>query len=243
MPAHIRCETEQGVAVVTISYPERFNAMSRAMWRELKSVFETIQNRPDLRCVRVVGEGAHFCAGGDLKDMAGARGKASSGGDPDAIAKVNRRFGELCAAFANSLRVVARAFDAVHEMDLVDAHVHHVQREVLESSLRSARATLELLGFDRLHARELADEFRRYTDPFITSARDSRHDDDDLGQRVREAREQFEKQMQADLQRQHRHRPETGWTTTGSAPDQAARLSQVPPAPSTSPAASPSTSP
>lgn len=68
MSAHIRCEMEQGVAVVTISYPERFNAMSRAMWRELKSVFETIHNSPDLRCVRVVGEGAHFCAGGDISE-------------------------------------------------------------------------------------------------------------------------------------------------------------------------------
>ena len=68
MSAHIRCEVHQGVAVVIISYPERFNAMSRAMWRELKSVFETIHNSPDLRCVRVAGEGAHFCAGGDISE-------------------------------------------------------------------------------------------------------------------------------------------------------------------------------
>jgi hypothetical protein len=32
-------------------------------------------------------------------------------------------------------------------------------------------------------------------------------------QRVREAREQFEKQMQQDLLRQHRHTPETGWAS------------------------------
>lgn len=160
----------------------------------------------------------------------------------DDVPHTNRLVHELRASHPQ-LPILARARDAVHAMELVDAGAHHVQRELFESSLRSARATLELLGFDRLHARELADEFRRYTDHFITSARDSRHDEDDLVQRVREAREQFEKQMQADLQRQHRHRPETGWTTTGSAPDQAPRLSQVPPAPSTSPATSPSTSP
>lgn len=68
MSAHIHYEAHQGVAVVTISYPERFNAMSRAMWRELKTVFETIQRDASLRCVRVLGAGAHFCAGGDISE-------------------------------------------------------------------------------------------------------------------------------------------------------------------------------
>lgn len=129
----------------------------------------------------------------------------------DDVAQANRLVHELRASHPQ-LPILARARDAVHAMELEDAGVHHVQRELFESSLRSARATLELLGFDRFHARELADEFRRYTNHFITNARASRHDEDDFVQRVREAREQFEKQMQADLQRQHRHTPETGWT-------------------------------
>ena len=128
----------------------------------------------------------------------------------DDVTQANRLVHELRASHPR-LPILARARDAVHAMELEDAGVHHVQREVFESSLRSARATLELLGFDRFHARELADEFRRYSEHFITSARASRHDEDDFVQRVREAREQFEKQMQADLQRQHRHTPETGW--------------------------------
>ena len=138
----------------------------------------------------------------------------------DDVTQANRLVHELRASHPH-LPILARARDAVHAMELEDAGVHHVQRELFESSLRSARATLETLGFDRFHARELADEFRRYTQHFITSARDSRHDDDDFVQRVREAREQFEKQMQADLQRQHRHAPETGWAP-GSDPDRAA---------------------
>ncbi len=111
------------------------------------------------------------------------------------------------------LPIVARAFDAVHEMDLVDAHVHHAQREVLESSLRSARATLELLGFDRFHARQLADDFRRHTEGAVKHARQIRqHDErDDFIKRMREAREEFERQMQDDLQRQRQHRPAKGW--------------------------------
>lgn len=111
------------------------------------------------------------------------------------------------------LPIIARAFDAVHEMDLVDAHVHHVQREVLESSLRSARATLELLGFDRFHARQLADDFRRHTEGAVKQARLARQQDhrDDLIKRMREAREEFERQMQDDLERQRQHTQARGW--------------------------------
>lgn len=109
------------------------------------------------------------------------------------------------------LRIVARARDAVHAMDLMEDGVHHVQRELFESSLRSGRAVLEALDFDPFHARTLADDFRRYSEGFLRTARADRHNQDDLIRRVREAREQFERQMQADLARQQ-HRPgEVGW--------------------------------
>jgi enoyl-CoA hydratase len=73
MPARIRFERVAGVAHVTLSYPKRFNAMSRAMWRDLKAVFERIQGMAELRCVLVAGEGAHFCAGGDISEYPGFR--------------------------------------------------------------------------------------------------------------------------------------------------------------------------
>ena len=55
MPARIRFEQHQGVAQVTLSYPKRFNAMSRAMWRELKDIFVSVQRDPLVRCVLVLG--------------------------------------------------------------------------------------------------------------------------------------------------------------------------------------------
>ncbi|MBQ0922225.1 hypothetical protein KBW71_27680, partial [Hydrogenophaga aromaticivorans] len=64
---------------------------------------------------------------------------------------------------------------------------------------RSAGATLELLRFARSRAGERADASRRYSNHFLKAARASRHDEDDFVQRVRESREQFEKQMQQDL--------------------------------------------
>ena len=56
------------VAVVTLSNPSKFNAMSRAMWRELREVFARIQASRDWHAVLLRGEGAHFCAGGDIAE-------------------------------------------------------------------------------------------------------------------------------------------------------------------------------
>lgn len=111
------------------------------------------------------------------------------------------------------LPIIARAFDSVHAMDLLDAHVHHAQREMFESSLRSARTTLELLGFDRFHARQLADDFRRHSEGAMQHARQLRKESerDDVIKRMRQAREEFERQMQDDLERQRQHAAARGW--------------------------------
>jgi len=78
MPGRIVYQVDGGVAHVTLSYPKRFNAMSRAMWRELRSVFEEINHRDDVRCVWLCGQGSHFCAGGDISEYAGFRFQEAS---------------------------------------------------------------------------------------------------------------------------------------------------------------------
>lgn len=68
---HIRIEPLEGVASgwrVVLSNPGRLNAMSRAMWGELKSAFEQINADAGVRCVLVEGEGGAFCAGGDISE-------------------------------------------------------------------------------------------------------------------------------------------------------------------------------
>ena len=71
MSGHVQLthdDSDARVAIVTLSNPRKFNAMSRAMWRELKAVFTRLQVDADWRCVLVRGEGAHFCAGGDIAE-------------------------------------------------------------------------------------------------------------------------------------------------------------------------------
>ncbi|MGI9218075.1 MAG: enoyl-CoA hydratase/isomerase family protein, partial [Hydrogenophaga sp.] len=56
MSGHIRLHVEDAIARVTLSNPAKFNAMSRAMWRELRQVFNELQARCDVRVVVVAGE-------------------------------------------------------------------------------------------------------------------------------------------------------------------------------------------
>ena len=57
-----------GVMQVTLRHTGRLNAMSRAMWRQLRQVFEALQRSGDVRCVLIAGEGGAFCAGGDISE-------------------------------------------------------------------------------------------------------------------------------------------------------------------------------
>lgn len=98
----IRAEPSPGGATgrilhLTLNRPEARNAMSLQMVEALSAALAQAEAAGDVRAIVLRGSGGHFCAGGDLKDMAGAR--LSS--DPRAaMAAVNARFGELCVAFA-----------------------------------------------------------------------------------------------------------------------------------------------
>jgi len=91
---------------LTLNRPQVRNAMSLAMVLELRQALEQAQADGRTRAVVLRGAGSHFCAGGDIRDMATARLKLA--GQPDAVAEVNAAFGELCVAYAqSSLAIVA----------------------------------------------------------------------------------------------------------------------------------------
>ncbi|AJD48472.1 enoyl-CoA hydratase [Isoalcanivorax pacificus W11-5] len=87
-------EQDGPVLHVTLNRPESRNAMSLGMVNELMAVFDAVADDDTVRAIVLRGTGGHFCAGGDIKDMAGARARAA-GGDADAFYALNRRFGEM----------------------------------------------------------------------------------------------------------------------------------------------------
>lgn len=88
----------QGWALhVTLNRPDVRNAMSSRMVRELVATMEAIGGDTSVRAVVLRGAGGHFCAGGDLRDMAMARqAETKDGRDP--VATLNRSFGSMLQA-------------------------------------------------------------------------------------------------------------------------------------------------
>jgi len=94
---------QAGVWTVTINRPEARNAMSMAMVQELRAVLAHAEAQPASRALVLRGAGGHFCAGGDIKDMATARQRAAAAGPgQDPMADTNAAFGELCVAYAGT---------------------------------------------------------------------------------------------------------------------------------------------
>jgi enoyl-CoA hydratase/carnithine racemase len=78
MQVGIGVSLQGGVARVSLCHPTRLNAMTRQMWRDLRRVFSELAGQPELRCVLVSGEGANFCAGGDISEYPAFRFEAAS---------------------------------------------------------------------------------------------------------------------------------------------------------------------
>jgi isohexenylglutaconyl-CoA hydratase len=114
----IQVQQDKGICTITLNRPEVRNAMSLAMINELLSTLHQAEEDAGVRIIVLRGAGGHFCAGGDISDMAQARMKlavqqaeeAKTGvktQGPSPVAQINAQFGRLCLAFARtSLPVV-----------------------------------------------------------------------------------------------------------------------------------------
>ncbi len=80
---------------VTLNRPAAKNAMTFAMVREMTAVFTAIADDRSLRAVILRGADGNFCAGGDIKDMAAARGSEPGPDGKDPLAVGNRLFGAM----------------------------------------------------------------------------------------------------------------------------------------------------
>jgi enoyl-CoA hydratase len=73
---HVRLDAADadGIARLTLSNPGKLNALSVAMWRELRTHFARLNAREstqlgDVRVVVVQGDGGHFASGGDIEEF------------------------------------------------------------------------------------------------------------------------------------------------------------------------------
>lgn len=64
-------KTDTGVATITLNRPERLNALTFEVYRELTDTFAALRNETDVRVVVITGAGRAFCSGGDVHDIIG----------------------------------------------------------------------------------------------------------------------------------------------------------------------------
>lgn len=105
MPDSILTRIEDGVQTLTLNRPEARNALSREMVRTLIAAAEAAEADEGIRAIVLRGAGGHFCAGGDIREMAGARAQAA-GDLAEAVRDLNAGFGHLVLAYARSCRPV-----------------------------------------------------------------------------------------------------------------------------------------
>lgn len=108
MSETVLTERRGAVLSLTLNRPEVRNAMSQPMIAALIAQLDSAEADPDVRVITLRGAGGHFCAGGDIKEMAQARaeGGGSSGrespGPDDPIRRLNAKFGQIALRFAQT---------------------------------------------------------------------------------------------------------------------------------------------
>jgi enoyl-CoA hydratase/carnithine racemase len=71
-PTSFEYAVADGVATLTLSRPERLNALTFEVYDELRDAFYALDAQDGVRAVVITGSGRAFCSGGDVEDIIGA---------------------------------------------------------------------------------------------------------------------------------------------------------------------------
>jgi len=97
-PRSFRYEERDRVGVITLTRPDRFNALTFAVYRELTDLFLVVDRRSQepegARALVLQGEGRAFCGGGDVEDIITRLFTR----DTEALLRFTRMTGELIHA-------------------------------------------------------------------------------------------------------------------------------------------------
>jgi enoyl-CoA hydratase len=96
-------EINAGIAHVIMNRPDSFNAMDAAFWTEIREIFATLSDNPEVRVVVLSSTGKHYTAGMDLKFFSGVAAMPEA--DPGRQREQIRR---LVLQFQESFNVIER---------------------------------------------------------------------------------------------------------------------------------------
>jgi enoyl-CoA hydratase len=92
----LKVDVTDRVATITINRPDRLNAVHNELHHEIEQIWLDVRSDHDVNAIILTGAGRAFCAGGDVKGMAGGTlaggtGKAGKGRGRGPIAASNGR--------------------------------------------------------------------------------------------------------------------------------------------------------
>jgi enoyl-CoA hydratase/carnithine racemase len=70
-PKSFLYEQHDGIATITLNRPERLNAITFEVYRELTDLIAALRDEKTVRVVVITGAGRAFCSGGDVRDIIG----------------------------------------------------------------------------------------------------------------------------------------------------------------------------
>jgi enoyl-CoA hydratase/carnithine racemase len=68
-PQTFELAVDRGVATITLNRPDRLNALTFDVYRELTSTFRSLEGASHVRAVLITGRGRGFCSGGDVEGI------------------------------------------------------------------------------------------------------------------------------------------------------------------------------
>ncbi len=76
---YVRCQVEDGIAIVTIDNPSSLNALNAPTLTQLDKVFDTLTNNPGVKGVIITGGGEKsFVAGADISEFLQVKGNTAA---------------------------------------------------------------------------------------------------------------------------------------------------------------------
>ena len=89
---YVRCQMEEGIAIVTIDNPSSLNALNAATLTQLERTFDSLANNPEVRGVIITGGGEKaFVAGADITEFLQVKGDTA----PAFMARGQRIFDKI----------------------------------------------------------------------------------------------------------------------------------------------------